>query len=296
MEYRWFKKNGVEFNPRIIPDMEWHSRIEPYFNSLTLRDGFQDKNYYELIVGKDNSPVTVCRCINGQLLNGEYSSFSINKFKEEIADVAELICKPSVDSGGGRGVTFINCSEISETALNELKKTYKSNFIIQKVIQQHDFYAAFNETSLNTLRVLTFLHNGEVKVLSAFLRAGGKGSRVDNVSSGGCFVPVSNKGMLSKYAITKNKKTHDILKVVNSFDCEGIKIPHWNGIIELLYKTHYKLAHFGLINWDVTVTQNNVPVVVEYNVKESSVSTHQLGNGAIMGDDTDQVLEEVYRK
>lgn len=62
---------------------------------------------------------------------------------------------------------------------------YNGNFVIQRILKQHIFLNRFNKKALNTIRVLSFLYNGQVHILSAFLRIGGENSRLDNVSSGG---------------------------------------------------------------------------------------------------------------
>lgn len=297
-EYYWYKMKGVPFDVRLIPDTVWHTDIEPYYNNLTMIKGFQDKNYYETIIGKENSPETICRCINGQLLNCDYQPISIKEVKDIIKKEGEAICKPSIESGGGRGVSFISSAELEEKKLMGLKKHFKGNFVIQKIITQHDFLNYFNPCSVNTIRILSFLRNGEVFILSSFLRIGGSDSRLDNISSGGYFIQIKNDGRMGKKIMGEDIKSHDLIEksVDFKFDFFEKNFPCWDEIISIVKKNHYKLAHFGIVNWDIALTKDSVPIVVEYNVIDASVSFHQIFTGPIFGDSTEEILWEVFKK
>ena len=50
--------------------------------------------------------------------------------------------------------------------------------------------------SINTLRVVTLLTNGEPYVMYALIRVGGKGQCIDNICSGGMYAPVDENGMV----------------------------------------------------------------------------------------------------
>ncbi|MCK7537993.1 MAG: hypothetical protein MZV63_47075 [Marinilabiliales bacterium] len=61
------------------------------------------------------------------------------------------------------------------------------------------FFARFNESSLNTVRILTYrsVRNEDVFVLHRLLRAGRRGSVVDNQASGGIACAIDNDGLMA---------------------------------------------------------------------------------------------------
>ena len=294
-DYKWYKDKGAEINPKLIPETVYHSKIEPYFADLRMLEGFKDKNYFDTIIDKQNSPVALLRCIKGQLLDGNYLPLTTSEAKQRLFDAGnEVICKPTIDSCGGRGIKFIDTKHVSENDILNFKTEYKNNFIVQKIVKQHQFLDLFNPTSLNTIRVLSFLFNGEVHILSAFLRIGKSGSRVDNLSSGGYCIQVKNDGKMGSFALDYQGNRYDSIE--SGLDFTNLAMPSWCDAVETVKKHHYKLAHFQLINWDITIDENSTPIVVEYNLIDTSVLRHQLNVGPLFGELTEEVIKTVYRK
>lgn len=296
VEYKWFKEIADCPDPRFISDVIWHSEIEPYFANMQMLDGFSDKNYFETIVGKKNSPETVCRCIDGDLQVDDFKAATVTELLESIRKYNELICKPTIGSCGGKGIQFFNGTDVSEELVKELVNKYDGNFIIQKVIEQHSSVKRFNPESINTIRIITFLFHRKMHVLGAFLRIGGKGSRTDNVSQGGMMIPIHKDGKYFDYAlkcIVKNQslEKRDVLESGEEF--KGFRIEGWDSIIETIDRLHHKLAHFHLIYWDVALQKDETPIIVEYNLIDTDAYDIQYEQGPIFGNMTEEVLDEI---
>lgn len=295
-EYKWFRSKN-KFDKRIIPESIWHSDIEPHFNNVFLEKAFQDKNYYEFLIGKKNSPSTIIHCINGQLLNEKYDAINTNEAMDIVNTQDEVICKPSVGSGGGRSIKFIK-EAMSLQDINNMIEYYSGNFLIQKIIKQHKFIASFNEDSVNTMRIITFLFKGEVHFIYGELRFVSKGSRLDNSAAGGDWVLINKDGTLQKEFYKYDKNTTDMF-VDKNIDLKvnrKMKVPNWDEVLKLVKKTHYRLSHFGIVYWDVTILENETPIIVEYNLLDSDAYAYQYGVGPFFGDLTDDVLNEIYLK
>lgn len=296
-EYNWYKSLKVTVSPKLIPDLIWHSEIEPFFCNINYEKAVQDKNYLDTIVERKNSPETLLRCINNELLNGSYEHIDVNQCMQIIRKYDEVILKPSIDSGGGRNIQFLKPKVMNEIKINKLIEEYDGNFIIQKIIEQSQFLSKFNSKSINTIRVMSLLYKGNVFILSSFLRIGGKNSRTDNVSTGGAFIPISLEGKLKEYAFVENLKSHSleqIEKLDNNIEFANCEIPEWNNIKYTITKYHYRLPHFGIINWDVSINKKGDPIIIEYNLIDSSCSFHQIGNGPIFGEMTEMILNDIY--
>lgn len=292
-EFRWFKKKNGYINPKIIPDLIWHTKIETKFNDMILQKAFQDKNYFETFLGKENVPNAVVRCINYQLLDDNYLKVQIQEAQRLLKQYDEVICKPSLESGGGKGIKFFKKQEINEELIYKLIKDYNGNFIVQEIIEQSEFLNNFNKNSVNTFRITSFLYNGNFKILSSFIRIGNKNSRVDNISSGGYFRKIYD-GVLDKYYIKENLETGDLIKQkIEQEKTNEEQIPYWEEIVEKIRISHFRIPHFGIVNWDVTLNKENKPIIIEYNLLDSGAYFHQINNDPIFGDLTDEVLKKV---
>ena len=298
-QYAWFKAQGLEPDPRLLPDLFWHINVEPAFTNLPLEKGFRDKNYFETIVGKEHSPDILCRCINSQLLDSDYAPVDLETACRMIHRESEVVCKPSIDSGGGRSILFVSGTDVTPEFLESQIRNYRGNFVVQKILKQHSFMQTLNASSLNTMRIVTFLYQGKVHLLSAAVRVGGEDSRVDNLASGGVYIYLHKDGRMQDYAIRKDVRTKKITKLTrmpNGFEFAGLQIPGWEDTMDLLNKMHFKLPHFQIINWDVALREDGNPVIIEYNLIDSSPMPKQLGNGPIFGDLTESVLQDLARK
>lgn len=298
-QYAWLKSKGYELDPRFIPDTFWHTKVEPAFTNLQMEKGFRDKNYFETIVGKENSPETLCKCIDSQLLDGSFAPIDLETASSILRHQPEVICKPSIDSGGGRNVRFVRGEEITPEFLASLVRDYGGNFLIQKLLKQHEFMDRMNPHSLNTMRIVTFLFHGEIHLLYAGLRIGSPGSRLDNFVSGGVYVQIRHDGTMIDYAVREDRETRELLRMAqlpSGNEFANIRIPYWDEIMALLRRTHYKLAHFHIVHWDVALRQDGTPVIVEYNLIDSTPFPDQLANGPVFGDITEEVLQELSPK
>lgn len=293
-EFKWFKSKG-KLDKRLIPEELWHADIEPYFNNVLLEKAFQDKNYYEMVVGKNNSPETIIHCINGQLLDESYAPIDCEKASQLINSEKEVICKASIGTGGGRGIRFIS-ENVETNDVENIINAYDGNFLIQRIIMQHPLVASFNETSVNTMRIITFLYKGRVHFIYGELRFGGIGSRLDNSAAGGRWVLINKDGIIQNEFYIFDKSTTDMYVDKNYVSpiAENTSVPNWNEVMQLLKQTHYKLAHFGIVYWDVSISQSGNPIILEYNLLDSDAYAYQYGVGPFFGDMTEQVLSEIY--
>lgn len=82
----------------------------------------------------------------------------------------------------GKGAAVFDTRNMNE---DELLKIYRnlssSECIIEEVIKQNDELGEFNNTSVNTLRVVTLIcSDNKTKIMAAVLRMGRDGKTVDN--------------------------------------------------------------------------------------------------------------------
>lgn len=153
-----------------------------------------------------------------------------------------------------------------------------------------------NPTSLNTIRVISLFFKGKIHILSSVLRIGTSGSRVDNASAGGIVVGIDNKGCLKEYAYGSKKRVVYKNHPDSGIIFKGYEVPKFEDIIKIIERESINYPHFRLISWDFAINENGDVIFIEFNLKNGQLDIHQLTNGPLFGDLTDEVLEEVFRK
>lgn len=294
-DYKLYVDRGLNPDPALIPTEVWTGIIEPNHNVLKYCEAFADKNYFDLILGKENTPLTVLRCISGSFLDDNYASLSIEQSEKLLQSEGELILKPSIDSGGGRDVCKIHGSECTIKKLEEYRQEFSGNFCIQEVFEQHPFLKSLNESSVQSIRVISFFSKQSVEIFCASMRMGKPGNIVDNFVSGGYAVSID----VETGRIGDRLVDHD-MRVYTAEECgldkAGFIVPHWEEAKRLVKILHPRLAHFGIIGWDVTIDASGRPKIIEYNLLDSIVDWHQVFIGPLLGDKTEKILPVLLKQ
>lgn len=103
---------------------------------------------------------------------------------------------------------FIMAKNYDNNACLELFGEYGKDYIIQLPLKQHPQLAALHKESINTIRVMSKLENGEVSILSTIIRMGVGDACVDNECSGGINCGVDESGHLSDVAYDGSGKVY----------------------------------------------------------------------------------------
>ena len=117
-----------------------------------------------------------------------------------------FVIKPSIYSGEGVDLFFYDQDDNKEIDFADLMNLYKKDYIVQEIASQHKVLEDIHPSSLNTIRVISFLFKGEVHISSSILRMGVEGSRLDNVSAGGLACPILPGGRLDKAAVCRKSR------------------------------------------------------------------------------------------
>ena len=237
-------------------------------------------------------PRVLVRNIGGLLFDEDYKQLSKKEAIRITCTEPEVICKPSLESGSGRGIQFLETS--NEAVLKRLFGSGDSEYIIQAVIKQHPDLSNIHPRSVNSVRVASLLMEDGVHILSSCLRMGAGESRVDNHHAGGMSSGVNADGSIQKYAYYLDGRRSDIHP--SGFRFEGFKVPSYDRIINLVKKAHPLIGHFRLVGWDIAVDETGDAVLIECNMRKNGIELHEFSNGPYFGELTDKVLDEVFKK
>lgn len=185
IKYAWYyaSQNGI-YDPRYIPNTLYYTKIDQYFNDRKLGWGFNDKNYYSKIFAGIPQPKILVRKMKGMLFDEEYRQLSCDGALALILSEKEVICKPTLETGSGRGIRFWQTEIDIEEIKTFLANPSEADYVVQVIIKQHVGLNRVHEKSINTIRISSLLMEDGVHILSAVLRMGAGDAKVDNATAG----------------------------------------------------------------------------------------------------------------
>ncbi len=227
--------------------------------------------------------------ISGMFLDADFKFIDENKVKKCLSDYDNTIVIKEETGTKGKQVTIIHSSEFILDKLNR-----KINYIIQPYIKQYKVLEDLHPGSLNTFRVTTFLKTeGSVDIKFVVLRFGVDDSKVDNISSGGQYIyfDISGKPTECAYDI-KGFKTGNRHKNTG-YVFSKINIPMFQEMLEKCKDAHKKYPYVRLVGWDVCITEQGEPKLVEWNADNPGFWFWEVIYGPFWAND-DQILEFKY--
>jgi len=283
-QYYW-SINGIA-SPYYIPSDFYFTKLCKTLNSID-RFGwplFQDKNYIDLIFRGVRQPDTIVRNVSGQYLDNDYQPLTVQEAVALCEKEDDLIIKPSVDSKMGRNIEFITQETKKDSnGILSVLQNKGEDFVVQRVLCQHHKMAELNPDSINTVRVQTLLWKGHVYILSALVRIGVKGCRIDNPhTSNGVSCVLTPEGKMIGTAYDRDWRPYK--KLQNGIPVRGFEVPYYDRIIDAVIRLQYRVPHFRLVGWDMTVSEDGEPIMIEANLDTPEIYFHQLGTGPLIKD------------
>lgn len=275
-----FRKQRHDINAFVYPN---GSKF-PMDYTVIMRDKRMFEGFSEMVLGYGNhySP-SIAYIVEGQFMlkNGrvtdkaDFSEF-INKydsqmlvFKQVFGCSGETVKVVKIEKGkilAGEDVFTAN------EFLSLLTSVKASSWIVQNYISQHQEMMKLNETSVNTLRFVTYHLGDSIYVYPIIMmRYGLPGALVDNSSLG---VGVDINGKVMEYAFDLKKKER------KPCHAAGMTIPYFNDAVELVKHLHSNIPEIFTIGWDVCITPDG-PHVIEGN-DGWDVVLHQAFEGCKM--------------
>ena len=277
---------------KYIPDSFFKTFIDDYFTNPQESRPCDDKNIYDLYFHDVERPKVLFRKIKNIYLDAEFKEIALNDVIRIAKDHQEVICKVAKFSMAGYGILIWNSEQDDEAKLLDFLQS--ADYIIcQAMLKQHSELSRLNPSSVNTIRIFTLLFQGEVHVLSAIVRMGVNGSRLDNASQGGIVCGIKPNGQLKDVAwnVFGDKfPTHPLGVKFNS-----VTIPNYHECIELVKSLAKRMSSISrLVSWDLAINEAGHPVFIECNLTFTGTESLQIPNGPLLGDLTDDVLKELF--
>lgn len=290
-----YSRNGL-YSEKYIPASIYNSEILYRLNTLRFGLPYADKGFYDTLFPGFNRPRTIIKSVNGCFFDDKYPIT-----KEKAIDICNnldnAVIKPSLEGHWGVGVELFHSENgyIPElnTSLQDLFLQYKKNFIIQEKFEQHPDLAKLNPTSVNTIRVLSYRSNNEIKILYAVIRIGRKGKVVDNETAGGIKADIDLQTGKIKGVAFGNPQEKTMPQTDSGVVLDNYLIPKFPSVLEFVKNLHERLPYFNLIGWDISVDKNGNPAMIEWN---RAAELSQVAHGPAFGEYTEEILSVVKRE
>ncbi len=312
MWYKTYASATQNVDVQFVPDTIFYSYIEPVLNNFKVYKAYADKNFFDKYYGKGISPRTILRMMDGVFYDENYNLLQINENKifKILDNNDKFVIKPSLDTGGGKGFYLFNNKnnnfyDQEGNILNwdRLRFSFGSNFIIQEYVVQHNFFSKLNESSLNTMRVMTYrsVKTNKAHIIQVALKIGDKGNITDNLNNKtniaateqgqGVICGINKKGLLNKIAFNKNLNSVECIPCTNMKFSELDPIPSYDKMIGVAIKIAEKTPYFRLLSFDMCISKSGKPVIIEMNNCDVGLTPIQMLNGPLFMEFTDEIVE-----
>lgn len=289
MWYDLYCYKDKRYDPRYIPEDIYWKVIYPTYNKTDFRHAYTDKCFYKQLFPYLKQPRTILRNSNSIFYDESGNIVSFLEAQSILQSEENFVIKPAIYSGEGVDIFFYNKEKYKEMDFASLMNLYKRNYIVQEIASQHESLEDIHPNSLNTIRIISFLFQGQVHISSAILRMGVGGSRLDNVSAGGIACPILPSGRLGERGI--NRKSQWLTSHPGGKIFSEIEIPSYQLLLETIDRAHKKVPHFRIIGWDFSIDKEEEPVLIEYN---GAPGLNQVSCGPLFGHLTEEVLDEIF--
>ena len=275
-----------------IPDSYFYAVVDTFFNDPIRCKYMDDKNLYDLYFHDVNQAKTICRKEHGVFLDGNYQIISKSKAICLCKDSGGVILKPSVEACAGTGIKKWEIGKNGEKELEEMLDV-NGSFVVQKLIHQHESLARFNDTCVNTMRIVTLAMGDKVEVTTAVAIMGGKGAFTNHLHGGGLICGINADGSMRSYAFDGKLNKYEKHPCGPVFaECKIVNYHKCVDLVKMLAPRLFGMSR--LAAWDITLDEHGEPLLIEVNLHWGGVV--QKAAGPMFGERTEEVLDYIHYK
>jgi len=308
---RYLFKKDVSNIRDYLPNKFLGEKLIHLFNDNRVKEVLDNKLYFDLfyrqfnvnlpkIVMYNHRKIFIAGDKTLEVKNSHDFKFLLGTVFKLNPQWESIMVKKTYASSSGKNIykLFLYQLESNPEIVNEIySEVIKSEFLFQETIRQHSDLEKLNPACLNSIRIDTFTDiDGEVGIMSAYLRMSMNNNHVDNISSGGCLVGiVLQTGRLKKFGYSTLQRLgvkilteHPVTKTV----FENFSIPFFPQVQSLVLNAASLMPGLRLVGWDVAISESG-PVLIEGN-SDYAMSGNDFSYGGYLSNPTfRKVLNEI---
>lgn len=176
-----------------------------------------------------------------------------------------VFVRKNVFEGMGRSVELTDLSRENLTAESVFEDIVSHGpHILEEKVVQSDAMARFNESSVNTVRLITIKTREKIEIPYTFMKVGREGSFIDNGGAGGILVGIDRETGITdtpgydEWNICYN--THPD----HGSPLTGVQLPDWEQALKMCREMASAVSDVKYIGWDLAHTDNGW-VLIEGN-------------------------------
>lgn len=242
--YEFYLKNNFERNKFIT-----------YRRSKKIIEKYNAKNNIKILQDKSIFNIHFSEFIKRDWIN--LNSCTVGEFKEFVKKHREVVFKPSL---GSKGNGMVRYRYDHKDDLEYTLKQYK-NFIAEELIIQHDSLSRINSSSVNSVRVVTFLNGNDVQIIGCTLRVGSSNSFADNLSAGGVAGNIDIETGIINSSCKNTKLERFLFHPTTKTQLIGYSIPNWDKVIDTVKSAAILIPDIRYIGWDIAILNNGVDII-----------------------------------
>src|SRR5690554_2524131 len=168
-----------------------------------------------------------------------------------------IVAKPT-GAMGGKGVSVLSTQNLNTEEF--VKQACQEKLLLEEYVEQCKELAALNASSVNTIRVVSVRDNKDrLQIVSAALRVGKPGARVDNLSAGGVLYPLDVCSGCVNGPGVDDRGNQYLVHCDNSM--LGFEIPRWDEVASLVKQAMGIFPSIRMVAWDISITPQSVELV-----------------------------------
>lgn len=252
-----------EFLEGWIPRSYHHAIMIP---SWTPFPGYDRKTFTRRILV--NPPVTdLAYFIRGFWLDSHYKPISRDAVSGILFDTRGHVFVKTDSSLRGLGVSRVAAGAFNLQSIERL-----GDLVVQAPIRQNQWFDSFTPDSVATIRITTVKMPGNpAEARACYLRLARAGADLVR-SEDSIRVPIDQpSGALWSTGVTADWRT---LKAHpdSNHAFEGAIIPRFDHLLQFCLDQHDSTPISGLIGWDITLDQDDNPVLIEFNQGRAGIA------------------------
>ncbi len=155
--------------------------------------------------------------------------------------------------GSNACIITYETDDLLNEEFNKIIETH-GEWIAEELIVQDEKLACWNKSSVNTIRIPSYLTSNGVEIFRPFIRTGRAGSLVDNAGVGGIFATIdeSTGEIITDGA---DELGHFYIEHPDSkIKYKGWKVPLWKELLSIAKEAHLKMSEHKYIAYDFALT------------------------------------------
>lgn len=251
IQYEFYKKKAVERRNYIV-----------FGRLLEIMHICNNPEHRYIFDEKPEFNKRFCQYIGRDWLNmKEAGREDFKKFLEGKSHI--FVKDPAGMFGKGVDIIFVNKAGNVDAIYEKLKSR---KVLCEEVLVQCSELAAFNESSANTMRIVTLIcADGTVKIMAGVLRIGRKGKFADNFHHNGIAALIDvETGIVKTTGVDRDFRRY-VIHPDSGKPIVGFQVPEWEKIIDTVKKAALVVPDMRYIGWDVAVNEKHEIVLIEGN-------------------------------